>query len=71
VLLNDDRRAERDYLLAAANDGGLTCRPAWTLMHQLPMYRSCPHAPLPVAEEIEAWLINIPSSPKLLDREKP
>jgi perosamine synthetase len=65
VLLNDDRRAERDYLLAAANDGGLMCRPAWTLMHRLPMYATCPKGPLAIAEAIESRLINIPSSARL------
>jgi perosamine synthetase len=40
-------------------------RPVWTLMHRLAPYRDCPRAPLPVAESIEARLINIPSSPGL------
>ncbi|QGM47964.1 LegC family aminotransferase [Methylocystis heyeri] len=65
VMLDEDRVSERDTLLAAANDAGLMCRPAWTLLHRLPMYRSCPRAALPVAEAIEARLINIPSSAKL------
>jgi perosamine synthetase len=65
VMLDEDRAGERDTLLAAANDAGLMCRPAWMLMHRLPMYRNCPRAPLPVAEAIEARLINIPSSAKL------
>lgn len=55
----------RDQLLAAANDAGYQCRPAWTLLHKLPMFAHCPHAPLPVAEQLEAGLINLPSSAKL------
>jgi perosamine synthetase len=66
VMLNEDRASERDSLLKAANDAGLMCRPAWTLMHRLPMFASCPRAPLPAAEAIEARLINIPSSAKLV-----
>jgi perosamine synthetase len=52
----------RDHLLAAANDAGYQCRPTWTLLHKLPMYADCPRAPLSVAEQLEASLINLPSS---------
>ena len=55
----------RDRLLAAANDSGYQCRPTWTLIHKLPMYRDCPRAPLPVAERLEASLINLPRSAQL------
>jgi perosamine synthetase len=57
----------RDILLAAANDAGLQCRPAWKLLHTLPMYLDCPRADLPVAVALEASLINIPSSAKLVE----
>jgi perosamine synthetase len=66
VMLDADRADERDALLAAANDAGVMCRPAWTLMHRLPMYQTCPRTLLPLAETIEARLINIPSSAKLV-----
>ena len=55
----------RDRLLTAANDAGYQCRPTWTLLHKLPMCVDCPRAPLPVAEQLEASLINLPSSAKL------
>ncbi len=55
----------RDRLLAAANDADYRCRPTWTLLHKLPMYVDCPRAPLPVAERLEASLINLPSSAQL------
>lgn len=55
----------RDALLAASNDAGYQCRPAWTLLHKLPMFAGCPRAPLLVAEQLEASLINLPSSAKL------
>ena len=58
----------RNQLLAAANDAGYQCRPTWTLLHKLPMYLDVPRAPLPVAERLEASLINVPSSAKLADR---
>lgn len=55
----------RDTLLEAANDAGYQCRPAWTLLNKLPMYQGSPCAPLPIAEALEASLINLPSSAKL------
>lgn len=66
IVLADPSMMPRDTLLAAANEEGFQCRPAWTLMHRLPMYADCPRAPLPVAERLEAALINLPSSPNLL-----
>jgi len=49
-------------LLGALNEAGIMARPAWTLMHRLPMYAACPRMELPVAEDIERRLINLPSS---------
>lgn len=57
----------RDHLLTVANDAGYQCRPTWTLLHKLPMFADCPRMPLPVAERLEASLINLPSSAKLAD----
>lgn len=65
VALADPSARLRDTLLAAANEAGFQCRPAWTLMHRLPMYADCPRAPLPVAERLALALINLPSSPNL------
>ena len=55
----------RDQMLATANAAGYQCRPTWRLLHKLPMFTDCPRAPLPVAERLEASLINLPSSAKL------
>jgi perosamine synthetase len=62
VLLDEDRAYCRDEILETANAAGLQCRPAWTLMHRLPMFAGAPHMDLAVAQSIEARLINIPSS---------
>ena len=62
LLLDESLSSQRDAVLAATNDAGLMTRPAWTLMHRLPMYNKAPKAPLPVAESLERRLINIPSS---------
>jgi perosamine synthetase len=55
----------RDELLDALNAEGLMSRPVWTLMHKLPMYASCPRMDLSTALDIEASLINVPSSARL------
>jgi aminotransferase in exopolysaccharide biosynthesis len=65
LLLDKQRAAERDAVLAAANDVGLMIRPAWTLMHRLPAFAGCPRMPLTVAESLASRLINLPSSPQL------
>jgi perosamine synthetase len=66
ILLDEEHAAERDILLAATNDAGLMTRPAWTLMHKLPMYAQCPAMDLSIAESIERRLVNIPSSANLV-----
>lgn len=66
VRLNHPDMALRDQLLAAANDAGYQCRPAWMLLHTLPMFRNCPRASLAVAEQLAASLINLPSSAGLV-----
>jgi perosamine synthetase len=66
ICLSTPDSGVRDLLLAAANDAGYQCRPAWRLLHRLPMYAECPCAPVPIATQLEASLINLPSSPKLV-----
>ena len=65
ILLDEGNAGQRDVLLQALKDADLHCRPAWTPMHRLPMFRDCPRADVSVAENIEARLINLPSSPRL------
>ncbi|MGE5390774.1 MAG: LegC family aminotransferase [Deltaproteobacteria bacterium] len=63
VLILDEANAEaRDDLLALTNNNGIMTRPAWTLMHKLPMYKDCPRMDLTTAENLEKRIINIPSS---------
>lgn len=65
LILDADHAPLRDALLEATNAAGIMTRPVWTLMHRLPMYAACPRMPLPVAEAIEARLVNIPSTARL------
>lgn len=65
IVLDAAHEARRDDLLGALNDAGYMSRPLWTLMHRLPMYAACPRADLATAEQLEARLINVPSSARL------
>lgn len=61
ILLDPAVEEQRDAVLEATNAAGMRTRPAWTLMHRLPMFASAPRMALEVAESIERRLINIPS----------
>ena len=65
----DKREAEQQRLelLESAHATGLLLRPVWNLLHQLPMYVAAPRGPLPVAEDQVQRLVNLPSSPHLLN----
>jgi perosamine synthetase len=65
LLLDREHAGERNRLLELFNGRGVQARPAWTLLHRLPMYRDCPRMDLTTAEDIAARLINIPSSVSL------
>ena len=65
VMLDKEQATLHDALLKAANEAGYMSRPAWTLMHQLTPYVSCPRMDLKVAENLAKRLINIPSSAAL------
>ncbi len=60
-------QSARLQLLERAHSVGLLLRPIWTPLHQLQMYQHCPAGSLAVAENQAPRLINLPSSPQLLD----
>jgi len=62
IMLSKPDVEVRDAVLQATNDSGIMTRPSWTLMHRLKPYQACPRAPLPVSEDLEQQIINIPSS---------
>lgn len=66
ILLDSKLASRQDELLQLLHDEGILARPAWTLMHKLPMYKDCPRMNLETAEDIEARLINLPSSVNLV-----
>jgi perosamine synthetase len=61
LLLDPEIASLRDVVLDATNSAGVTTRPAWTLMHRLPMFVSAPRMDLSTAEDLERRLINLPS----------
>jgi len=60
ILLNN--RDERDNFLNYSHQNKVMCRPAWILMSDLPMYRSCTATNLEIAGYLQDRLVNIPSS---------
>lgn len=52
---------ERNTFLEEANASGLGTRPAWELLHTLPMYRNSRRGELFTAMDIAARLVNLPS----------
>jgi perosamine synthetase len=68
VLLLDEPYAEYlDELLEITNNQGWMCRPAWTPLHQLPLYSTCPRMDLSISESLARRMINVPSGPLLGD----
>lgn len=65
VLLDRNNAGQREALLEALNRTDYMSRPAWTLIHKLAPYKSCPSMSLKVSESLSARLINIPSSAAL------
>lgn len=65
LVLSENLASQRDEILKATNAVGVMTRPVWELLNTLPMYRDCPSAPLPVAQNLARRIVNIPSSPQL------
>lgn len=66
LLLTPAAAPQRDQILEATNAAGQMTRPVWELLNSLPMYRACPSMPTPVAQDLAARIINLPSSPHLV-----
>ncbi|HOS45028.1 MAG TPA: LegC family aminotransferase [Paludibacter sp.] len=62
LLLDEANLEQRDKLLEKTHDAGIMTRPVWTLLNKLAMFQDCPCMDLSCANNLEARLINIPSS---------
>ena len=69
LLAEDSTEAEalRLQVLETAHAEGLMLRPVWKLLNQLPMYSKLPRGDLRTAEDQASRLLNLPSSPQLLE----
>jgi len=67
LLLAPHLADQRDAVLAATNAAGQMTRPVWELLPTLPMYRDCEAMPLPIAQDLARRIINLPSSPHLVE----
>jgi perosamine synthetase len=68
IRMKEPSQTLRNSLIKAASDAGFGCRPAWNLLHTLPMYRNAPSADLTNAQQLLESLINVPSSACLVPR---
>ncbi len=64
-VLHPEHAALRDTILNHCHERRILARPAWELMHRLPMYQACPRMDMSTAEQLQASLISLPSSPVL------
>jgi perosamine synthetase len=66
LVLEDESGKLLEQLLETTNESGIMTRPAWTPMHLLPMFESCPKMELNVTESMAKRVINIPSTASLV-----
>ncbi len=60
-------KIERDILLEKSHKKNILLRPLWKPLHKLNIYKNCPRSSLNSAEEFEHKVINLPSSPQLIE----
>lgn len=65
LQLNEDVPGLLEDVLCACHRAGYLCRPAWTPLHQLSMYRACPRMALPETERLARAILNLPSGAAL------
>lgn len=58
-------RKERNFFLEHANENGIMCRPIWTLLNKLEMFKDCPKGNLSNSQYLEDTIVNLPSSVKI------
>tara|TARA_Y100000590_G_C15689451_1_gene1002880 strand:- start:791 stop:1954 length:1164 start_codon:yes stop_codon:yes gene_type:complete len=63
IRINNLTISKRDHLLKKLNQNYFECRPAWNLLHKLPMYKLCPKSKMNNSVKLEKELITLPSSP--------
>jgi len=67
LVLDADQSSQRDAILTATNNAGFMTRPAWQLISELKPFKNYPKMDLTCAKSLVQRLINIPSSPGLIN----
>lgn len=62
LILDDTAAGCLDDVLAKLEADNIGARPAWTPMHELPMYSEAPRAALDVTTSLARRIVNLPSS---------
>jgi perosamine synthetase len=60
-----ENKQAREAFLIGLNDAGVSSRPIWRLMNELPMFSDCQHGDLSNAKWLQDRVVNIPSSAKV------
>lgn len=66
VMLERNFAQYRNDVLEITNTNGIMTRPAWNLLHTLPMFRNSPRMEITESQNIADRLINLPSSASLV-----
>ncbi len=62
IIIDGNASGFRDDLILSLRKGGYMVRPAWQLMHTLPMLQDCTRMDLRVSKDLQNRIINLPSS---------
>jgi perosamine synthetase len=65
LILKDEYKGEQEKILSELNHAGLQSRPAWDLLHTLPMYNASPCMQISEGFRLYQTVINLPSGPGL------
>lgn len=65
VILDKHKSDQLEKIIIETNKNNFMTRPAWTLLHTLKPYESCPRMPLDCSESMSKRIINLPSGYKV------
>lgn len=66
IILNDEQINYREKILNYCNKKGIECRPAWSLISKMNVYKNNPKANLENALKLQKKIINLPSGLNIL-----
>ena len=66
IILSDKQIKLREKILNYCNNNGIECRPAWSLISEMDVYKKNPKANLENAIKLQKKIINLPSGLNIL-----